>query len=670
MTFQVQPYRLPIIGHPASRFPLYPHQVAMWEGWDKHPTMLLSAKSGTGKTRAAMLPLLKRREWGLAVYPTNELLRDQVRAVERFAREEGIETWVWTPEAIEENKRAEYSRAEHVLVPVDGALLDQWQEVMHCKRRGEVLRRLLNPDKPKIVFTNPDILFLIFGLRYHAEAFEALHRYQTLIVDEFHLYHGVELAHALFMVSLARGFEMCRRLVLLSATPHPEVRAVLERLFSPVFISSESATEQESDKLRVAAHTVEVTPIQVAGGDPVETLLAQAVSLKSQLERLRRETPDEDYLPAVVIVNSVVNAIRLEDRLVESGFSPSTLAVIRGLSHRAIRDMRGKLLALGTSAIEVGVDFRCDHLLFEASEAASFLQRFGRVGRHRYGRAIVLVPPNAFQGMTKLAPEIDRGNFEGRVYSWYPSASVRPWFATTEHGMITIRTLAENLINTVAKDSAARPEILTQLRDKIEAILADYAERLGCPAQNLRAQEAFERCKAGKTHTKWIDTYVSLNRFRTSLPSLMVHDFSEQHRRKSWGLGEYEADLGTLLKRAVGLSWNEKLRMLTIRGIGKYRQVHASPIFGEEDCGHILQTEAYPRLRLYQDGDSTTISDVMNRQNHIFAVIQKAAVQGDIDWRLPVFESGEYLLAFDGSALLLLEIARGRDKQLADVKLA
>ncbi len=32
-----------------------------------------------------------------------------------------------------------------------------------------------------------------------------------------------------------------------------------------------------------------------------------------------------------------------------------------------------------------------------------------------------------------------------------------------------------------------------------------------------------------------------------------------------------------------------------------------------------------------------------------------------LDWRLPVFEAGPYLLAFDGAALLLLELwRRGR----------
>jgi hypothetical protein len=50
----------------------------------------------------------------------------------------------------------------------------------------------------------------------------------------------------------------------------------------------------------------------------------------------------------------------------------------------------------------------------------------------------------------------------------------------------------------------------------------------------------------------------------------------------------------------------------------------------------------------------------MAQKNHIFALAKKKDVESDLDWRLPVFESGEYLLAFDGAALLLLEMARKR----------
>jgi CRISPR-associated helicase Cas3 len=637
----------------------------MWEAWDTHPTMLLAAKTGTGKTRAAMLPPLRRGEWTVAIYPTNELVRDQVRAVARFASEEGIAPLVWLPEMWCAPERAEqYSAADHVLVPLDSKILDQWQAVMRCRSRGETLRRLFDPDKPKTIFTNPDILFLILGLRYHAEPFEALARYETLVVDEFHLYQGVELAHALAMVALARGFGMFRRLVLLSATPQREVAELLDRAVAATIIGSDVPHGETLTGWRIAMHPVDVTPIQAIGGDPVELLVSRISDLAPELVRLRSEAPDEGYLPAVVIVNSVLSAIRLEDRLVEAGFARDSLAIICGLSHRAIRDTKGKLLALGTSAIEVGVDFHCDYLLFEASDAASFLQRFGRVGRHRPGKAVVLVPPNAFNGMRGLGSDVDRASFEERIYAWYPTAAAWPWFVVTEHGMITARALAENLVSTVER--GADPKAVPQLRERIEGVLAEHAERLGCSKQHLQARGAFERCAAGGRAAQWLATYRRLNRFRTSLPSLTVHDFMEQSRRREWELGEYDIDLATLLRRAVGLAWNEKLAMLTIRGLGKYRKVHAGEIFSDDDCGQILETRDWTQLRLYQDDESTPVSDLMARENHVFSVVRKTAVWDEIDWRLAVFEAGDYLLAFDGAALLLLELWRraGRIREL------
>ncbi len=79
----------------------------------------------------------------------------------------------------------------------------------------------------------------------------------------------------------------------------------------------------------------------------------------------------------------------------------------------------------------------------------------------------------------------------------------------------------------------------------------------------------------------------------------------------------------------------------------------------------ILETQNFSELRLYQDGESTPVSDLMGRENtHIFTVVPKDEVEGEIDWRLPVFEAGKYLIAFDGAALLLLELFR-RGKNLA-----
>ncbi|MEW6245292.1 MAG: hypothetical protein AB1555_01120 [Nitrospirota bacterium] len=90
--------------------------------------------------------------------------------------------------------------------------------------------------------------------------------------------------------------------------------------------------------------------------------------------------------------------------------------------------------------------------------------------------------------------------------------------------------------------------------------------------------------------------------------------------------------------------------------------MHASEIFWPDDCGVILETKDYhdhpKKLLLYQDGEATPVSDLMSRQNHIFTVVPRAAVKEELDWRLPVFEAGPHLLAFDGAALLVVELWR------------
>ena len=656
-SFRVSSYSLPLLKRAGINGGLYPHQATIWDRWEEDTTTLLAAKTGTGKTRAVILPLLARRESGVAVYPTNELLRDQVRAIENFAATEGFKIATWVPG----RDVHAYASADTIIVPVDGKLLTEWQESAHSKSRIGTLERVLNHPKPTIILTNPDILFLILAMRYHAGPLELLRQHATLIFDEFHLYHGVELAHALVMIGVARGFGFFKRVMLLSATPHPDVMAMLDLLYSPQLVRpSDQSLSTES---RIAVHSVEVEPIQLLG-DPVDVLTARLKLLEPELLRLRAENPSAGYIPAVVIVSSVVNAIALEDKLVASGIPRESLAIIRGLSNRQIRSNAGKLFAIGTSAIEVGVDFQCDFLLFEAVDSSSFMQRFGRVGRHRPGRAIALVPPSVYAGMSELRDEIDRETFEERIRKWYPTSDSKPWFVTTEYGMISARALGETLIS-VAKEAKIDESTERELREKVEVVLAEHSERLGCQDRNRKARAAFDRCRKGNPNTQWLKAYCSLTRFRTSLPSVTVHDFTEQRRRSQWGLGDYEADLRTLLKRAVGIAWNANREILTIKGIGKLRRVRASEIFTDCDCGPVLQTKDYdelPRtLRLYQDNESTPVSDLMSKKNHIFALARKKDVESDLDWRLPVFEAGnDYLLAFDGAALLLLEMARRR----------
>lgn len=636
----------------------------MLDAWENYSAFLLVTKTGTGKTIAAILPVLKHRKRAICVYPANELIRDQVRNIAQIAEREGFKVCIQTPDTTTE----EYASADVILVHIDAHVLKAWCKKRHWREKWRALRELLEADKPKIVLTNPDILFLIFALRYHAEPLAALQGYHALIVDEFHLYSGVELAHALFMLHLGRSLGAFDKILLLSATPAPEVNEFLDQVLdNPLRIDVSAACVHPVVGERQAMKRVEIIP-RFASEDVVETAIKVVNEIHRDIRQRRGSNPSLDYVPAVVVLNSVVNAIRLEDRLVEEGFLRQEMAIIRGLSAKEVRDTTGKLIAIGTSAIEVGIDFQCDYLIFEAGEAASFMQRFGRVGRHNPGIAYVLCPQNVLLGIEALrevkGPEIDRGDLEERVYSWYPSLETRAWFARTFMGLLSSFTLAENLIKRVREDFKATPEQVSIVEAQIENLYTSYIQKLGCSDKMLkRVLSYLRRARYHEPRYKWLAVYRDLNTFRTSLPSEWVLDFAELERRGGdWEKAKYTVDLATLLRRAEGLRFNEKIPhpdggtgMLTVKGYGRYRKIWVVPSFADDQCGFIHCTSEFPDLYFIQEGHKTSVSHVMTLRDHVFSIVPKT-ILSDLDWRSPIFQCGRHLIGFDGTALMLLEL--------------
>jgi len=658
-TVRTKPLTLPLVRHPQARITLYPHQAVMLDAWERHDSFLLVTQTGTGKTIGALLPVLKNRQRAICVYPTNELIRDQVGNIAKIAKQEGLNVCIQTVHTTPED----YAAADVVLVRIDAAVLEAWRRKKHYRAKWRALRELLEADKPKIVLTNPDILFLIFALRYHAEPLAALQAYDALIVDEFHLYSGVELAHALFMVHFGRHLGAFRKVVLLSATPAPEVDEHLKRILNPFRVDATSTCTHPVIGKRTAVDTVKIIP-KLTRADVVETAVSIIKALREQIISLRQSNDATDYIPTVIVLNSVVNAIRLEDKLVEEGFERDALAIIRGLSAREMRDTRGKLLAIGTSAIEVGIDFKCGYLIFEAGEAASFMQRFGRVGRYTPGTAYVLCRANVLAGIENLPPQIDRGDLERLVYAWYPTLETRAWFTTTFSGLLTVFTLAENIVSKVRDDFRASPEQVALVKTQMERICANYATTIGASEKTLkRVQFYIQKMRQGDPKKRWLEVYRDLNTFRTSLPSEWVLDFAERDRRKGdWDKAKYTVDVAALLRRAEGLRFNDKIPhpeggmgMLTVKGYGRYKRVWITPSFNDEDCGIFYCTSDFPDLRFIQEGHKTSVSHVMTLRDHIFVVVPKT-IWPDLDWRLPVFECGKHLIAFDGTALILYEI--------------
>ena len=82
-----------------------------------------------------------------------------------------------------------------------------------------------------------------------------------------------------------------------------------------------------------------------------------------------------------------------------------------------------RAVLISTSAVEVGVDFDADTLITEECEGNSFLQRFGRVGRHeKHSRVIAFVNGDTLTEFSESShKDIDRERFSKKVMEVFPS---------------------------------------------------------------------------------------------------------------------------------------------------------------------------------------------------------------------------------------------------------
>jgi hypothetical protein len=482
------------------------------------------------------------------------------------------------------------------------------------------------------------------------------------------LYNGVELANILYLIHAGRAFGAFKRVVLLSATPHPQVRAWVDKLLhNPREITMLEPVAHPPVQARRVAHDVTLKVVH-KGRDVVKAAAEQAHALLPELQRLRALTHNNgktSYVPLVIILNSVVHAIELEDQLRAMGVVPEAIVPIRGMSHRGIRAVRAEqLIVVGTSAIEVGIDFQCDYLIFEAGDAASFMQRFGRLGRHQPGVAFLLGSQRECQALEAFGSTINRSGLEEAVIHTYPEADARAWFVGTELGAFAALAQAFNVRNAVFED---RDRLLDtddakqDIYNYLQQTMAEYGSIMGI-APNVKAAQRLFWNWARKRSQAWVGDYLNITTFRTSLPNVTVHDRSEE-RRRGVQFARYEMQVSDLFKRAI----NPDLRngIVFIEGLGSRDRVGINWSFlsesEKESC--LLTTADYPTLMLTKNLVLHAGSHLMSRteQKHVFVFVPYEEVRDQLDWRLETFPCGsyhpaKYILAFDGDALLLKEI--------------
>jgi CRISPR-associated endonuclease/helicase Cas3 len=341
--------------------------------------LFLVTPTGSGKTLGSYAYTINHSEPALGVYPTNELIRDQ---------EAALRPWIDPNE-------------DSRLLRIDSAQLDHWQDMLDLQRHALTIERLMNWTPT--ILTNPDILFYTFFGLYGGPGglgkrlFVLVGQYRLFIFDEFHLYNVKQMADVAFLVGTLHTINPQRGRVFLFASATPESPALpwlRDQLRLPVEVME--GEPSDAPDARTIAHPLRLTllPADLRHWKGVETLL-------EYLPEVRQFVNTHPQTRLVTILDSVAGAIEVAGVL-RGLFPDKPVGEVHGFSSDQEReDALRQPFTVGTSTIEVGIDFKDemekDLLIYEARTASQFIQRFGRLARHKKrlpipNRVAALVP--------------------------------------------------------------------------------------------------------------------------------------------------------------------------------------------------------------------------------------------------------------------------------------
>ncbi len=393
---------------------LLKHQIATWEAFQDRDIDVIfnTAMTGDGKSLAAYLPAFKDNKQIIGMYPTNELIQDQFHALPHY--EERLD--------IRLQRNAE----------MYGEEITRIMRERDITVRLEAVRRLLKRNP--ILLTNPDLVHLImshqYGWDYLRKELPTLlsANFDYFVFDEFHVFSVPQIINVMNMLGyLAVNYrdkpEQRKKFVFLSATPSKLMDALLKRsgLHVRTVEGKYRSTAQEGYRRILQPCELELHELSLE--TPIEAWV------EGHLEEMLAFFDRNPQSKAAILVYSVATARRLYAHL-HDFFEEQhgiTVGENTGLTYRDERRAAlEKQILVGTSTVDIGIDFRINYLVFEASNAGSFLQRFGRLGRHEgFGtyRAYGLIPRFVLERLQQslgVEGEVDREQFNEAVRAAFP----------------------------------------------------------------------------------------------------------------------------------------------------------------------------------------------------------------------------------------------------------
>lgn len=336
-----------------------------------------TAMTGDGKSLAAYLDTLQRDCWAIGLYPTNELARDQETQIRGY---------------IEQFQPPDEPRVSRL----SGQELEIYAETEGLKKVAALETR---SGQSEILLTNPDIFHYLHRGAYLTpnESPDKLwgridKDFDLFIFDEFHVFGAPQIASVINTMLLIRCTNRRKKFLFLSATPNEQL---VQRLQAAGFRCKQINPIQEN-KYQFPDTPGQCHQLQTQGwrrvtGEitlhfiPVEPSSKASESwLRENSQLILAQFQQHPGSKGAIILNSIAAVKRLTPFFREL-LEPHGLTVGEntGLSGRGEKERSlSSDLVLGTSTIDVGVDFKINFLFFESESAGSFIQRLGRLGRH------------------------------------------------------------------------------------------------------------------------------------------------------------------------------------------------------------------------------------------------------------------------------------------------
>ncbi len=199
--------------------------------------------------------------------------------------------------------------------------------------------------------------------------------------DEFHIFESPQIVAVTNILLLIRELAgaRCPRFLFLSATPNEAMLQFLNRAgvpFQEIKGQYAHGTSPNIHDWRLILRETQLTLRAMTITEWVDAHLDDTL--------LRFFHEQGKHAKGAIIVNSVATAQGLYRRLKSSCDRYGIrLALNTGFDSKKARQQSYDAdLLIGTSTIDVGVDFKINFLLFESRDAGTFLQRLGRLGRH------------------------------------------------------------------------------------------------------------------------------------------------------------------------------------------------------------------------------------------------------------------------------------------------